>query len=53
MSCDQIQEEIEERKAFEEKYHVPPNLHFESECAYTEKSYPRFFHQTYHLVNNQ
>jgi len=34
VSWDQIQEEIEERKAFEEKYHVPPSLHFESECAY-------------------
>lgn len=30
---EEILKEIEERKAFEEKYNLPPSLHHESECA--------------------
>ena len=30
---EEILKEIEERRAFEEKYNLPPNLHHDSECA--------------------
>lgn len=34
MTWEEIQEKIKERKAFEEKYNVPPSLHIESKCAH-------------------
>ena len=59
-SMKKIMKEIEERRAFEEKYNLPPNLHYDSECArrlrglldVLQYCFERWVEDTTKMVNN-